>query len=92
MAYADFNLVRRWGRMLSDLAVSVQRQRTRRHVNDLPEHILKDIGWPGAYAERSGHPRIVDKTSTDTRSQCDARQNSPSQDLSRWPLNGSENC
>ncbi|TDQ33467.1 uncharacterized protein DUF1127 [Phyllobacterium brassicacearum] len=71
MAYLDFNVARRLGQLLSDLAVSVQRQRTRRYVNDLPEHILKDIGWPAACAERSGDPS--DRTNAGIwASACDA--------------------
>ncbi|MGH6859154.1 MAG: DUF1127 domain-containing protein [Phyllobacterium sp.] len=26
--------------------------RTERHLNALPDYLLKDIGWPDAYAER----------------------------------------
>jgi uncharacterized protein YjiS (DUF1127 family) len=59
MAHTDFNIVGRVSQLLSNLATFWREAHTNRHVNELPEHILKDIGWPDAYAEpcwRQGSP------------------------------------
>jgi uncharacterized protein YjiS (DUF1127 family) len=53
MAYADFDIVYGLRRLVSNLTSFWRNASTRRHVNELPEHILKDIGWPDAYAEQS---------------------------------------
>ena len=52
MAYIDFEMVRSVKRWFSDFAIHREELRTERHLNSLPEHLLKDIGWPDAYAER----------------------------------------
>ena len=52
MAYIDFDMVRSVRRWFSDFAIRREELRTERHLNSLPEHLLKDIGWPDAYAER----------------------------------------
>ncbi|ATU94708.1 DUF1127 domain-containing protein [Phyllobacterium zundukense] len=66
MAYFDFSIVRKLMRLISEVPTYWLAVRTRRHVNELPEHILKDIGWPDVYAERLG-PHGSTK-STDARS------------------------
>lgn len=53
MACADFDIVYGVRRLVSNLTSFWRNVRTRRHVNELPEHILKDLGWPDAYAEQS---------------------------------------
>ncbi len=52
MAYIDFNIVQSIMHWFSEFAIHRQELRTERHLNSLPEHLLKDIGWPDAYAER----------------------------------------
>lgn len=52
MAYVDFGIVHKVRRLLTDFAAYREELRTERHLNSLPEHVLKDIGWPDAYAER----------------------------------------
>ncbi|MEK1890912.1 MAG: hypothetical protein AAAB35_25770 [Phyllobacterium sp.] len=52
MTYVDFGIVQTVRRLLTDFAAYREELRTERHLNSLPEHVLKDIGWPDAYAER----------------------------------------
>ncbi|MDQ0997192.1 uncharacterized protein YjiS (DUF1127 family) [Phyllobacterium ifriqiyense] len=52
MAYLDFDIVQSVKHWFSEFAIHRQELRTERHLNSLPEHLLKDIGWPDAYAER----------------------------------------
>ncbi|MBZ9654514.1 DUF1127 domain-containing protein [Phyllobacterium lublinensis] len=52
MTYVDFGIVHTVRRLLTDFAAYREELRTERHLNSLPEHVLKDIGWPDAYAER----------------------------------------
>jgi uncharacterized protein YjiS (DUF1127 family) len=52
MTYVDFGIARTVKRLLSDFTAYREEMRTERHISTLPEHILKDIGWPDAYAER----------------------------------------
>ncbi|MEP7452326.1 hypothetical protein [Phyllobacterium sp. SB3] len=52
MAYIDFDIVRSVKRWFSEFAIRRAELRTERHLNSLPEYVLKDIGWPDAYAER----------------------------------------
>lgn len=52
MAYIDFDIVQSAKRWFSEFAIRRAELRTERHLNSLPEHLLKDIGWPDAYAER----------------------------------------
>ncbi|ATU90383.1 DUF1127 domain-containing protein [Phyllobacterium zundukense] len=52
MTYVDFNIINTVRRLLTDFAAYREELRTERHLNSLPEHVLKDIGWPDAYAER----------------------------------------
>lgn len=52
MANIDFDIVRSVKRWFSEFAIHRAELRTERHLNSLPEHVLKDIGWPDAYAER----------------------------------------
>jgi hypothetical protein len=59
MAYAELNLARGLSRIMANLMASIRRSRNKRYINDLPDHILKDIGWPDAYAERSGPPNAT---------------------------------
>lgn len=59
--------VRRVQRLFSDFAVFWQGMRMKRHINELPDYILKDIGWPDAYAKplvRHGSVRNTDAGST----------------------------
>lgn len=66
MAYGGINLVRGLSRIMADVAASIRRSRNKPCINDLPDHILKDIGWPDAYAERPGPPNATaaDKVGT----------------------------
>lgn len=52
MAYLDFDIVQSVKHWFSEFAIHRQELRTERHLNSLPEYLLKDIGWPDAYAER----------------------------------------
>lgn len=52
MAYIDFDILRNVQRWYSNFAAHRKELLTERHINQLPEHILRDIGWPDAYAER----------------------------------------
>ena len=38
-------------RLFSAFVGSWQRLHVKRHINELPDYILKDIGWPDAYAK-----------------------------------------
>jgi uncharacterized protein YjiS (DUF1127 family) len=39
-------------RLSGPLARRWRKARTHRHINELPDHILDDIGWPDAYMDR----------------------------------------
>jgi uncharacterized protein YjiS (DUF1127 family) len=52
MAKDLFGMFRTVARWYSDIAAYREELRTERHISELPEHLLKDIGWPDAYAER----------------------------------------
>ncbi|MHC1547627.1 DUF1127 domain-containing protein [Phyllobacterium sp. K27] len=52
MAYLDFDIVQSVKHWFSEFAIHQQELRAERHLNSLPEHLLKDIGWPDVYAER----------------------------------------
>jgi uncharacterized protein YjiS (DUF1127 family) len=39
-------------RLSGPLARRWRKARTHRHINELPEHILDDIGWPAAYMDQ----------------------------------------
>jgi uncharacterized protein YjiS (DUF1127 family) len=66
MAYLDFDIIRKVKRMVSDFSAHRREVRTERYLNSLPEHMLKDIGWPDAYAERLAHRAVgVEKEAND---------------------------
>lgn len=44
-------------RLSGPLARRWRKARTHRHINELPDHILDDIGWPAAYMEPAGQGR-----------------------------------
>src|SRR5262245_58976935 len=52
MHYIDFGIVQTVRRLLTDFATYREELRTERFLNTLPDHVLKDIGWPDAYAQR----------------------------------------
>ncbi len=52
MTYVDFGIVQTVRRLLTDFAAYREELRTERHLNALPEYLLKDIGWPDVYADR----------------------------------------
>jgi hypothetical protein len=39
-------------RLLRHFAIRWRVARMHRHINELPDHILDDIGWPEAYTDR----------------------------------------
>jgi uncharacterized protein YjiS (DUF1127 family) len=78
MTYVDFSIVRTVRRLLSDFTAYREEMRTEHHINTLPEHILKDIGWPDAYAERLAHRGSVKEMEAGTES--------ASSDLAPWQL------
>jgi uncharacterized protein YjiS (DUF1127 family) len=70
MANIDFDIVRSVKRWFSEFAIHRAELRTERHLNSLPEHVLKDIGWPDAYAERLANRnsmRVEDAGDYDSR-------------------------
>lgn len=81
MAYIDFEMVRSVKRWFSDFAVHREERRTERHLNSLPEHLLKDIGWPDAYAERLAQRSSMNVEDAGARGTSAARH--PSQ--ADWP-------
>ena len=63
MHYVDFSIVKTVRRLLTDFAAYREELRTERYLNTLPDYVLKDIGWPDAYAERlarRGSMKVVD--------------------------------
>lgn len=79
MTYVDFGIVHTVRRLLTDFAAYREELRTERHINSLPEHVLKDIGWPDAYAERLARRGSMKEEGAGTE---DA-----STDLAPWQLN-----
>ena len=59
MANIDFDIVHHVRRWFSEFAIHRAELRTERHLNSLPEYLLKDIGWPDAYAERLSRRNFV---------------------------------
>lgn len=49
MSFAVAARVQQWFRTVVVLRKTTG---TKKHVNDLPDHILRDIGWPDSYYER----------------------------------------
>ncbi|MBA8899187.1 DUF1127 domain-containing protein [Phyllobacterium sp. P30BS-XVII] len=45
--------------------------RTYRHINELPDHILADIGWPEAYFERRVKHAVMDEMCEPVIRSCD---------------------
>lgn len=52
MNMVDFGIVGTVRRLWSHYAHVRDEMRTERSVSALPDYLLKDIGWPDAYAER----------------------------------------
>jgi len=52
MNMVDFGIVGTVSRLWSRYAHLRDEMRTERSVGALPDYLLKDIGWPDAYAER----------------------------------------
>ncbi|QND54718.1 hypothetical protein HB779_24305 (plasmid) [Phyllobacterium sp. 628] len=52
MARWNSNNISKLTRLLSNIARRRRMARTEQHIKELPEYILRDIGWPDAYAER----------------------------------------
>ncbi|QND50690.1 hypothetical protein HB779_02780 [Phyllobacterium sp. 628] len=52
MNMVDYGIVETVKRLWTDFARTREEMRTERSINGLPEYLLKDIGWPDAYAER----------------------------------------
>ncbi|MBA8878171.1 DUF1127 domain-containing protein [Phyllobacterium myrsinacearum] len=52
MNTVDFGIVNTIRRLWTEFAHTREEMRTERSINGLPEYLLKDIGWPDAYAER----------------------------------------
>ncbi len=42
-------ILARWRSYRNDRRERAQYYRTAKAIRDLPPHIMKDIGWPGAY-------------------------------------------
>ena len=78
MTYVDFGIARTVRRLLSDFTAYREEMRTERHISTLPEHILKDIGWPDAYAERLARRGSMKEKEAGTES--------ASADLAPWQL------
>lgn len=78
MTYVDFGIVDTVRRLLTDFAAYREELRTERHLNSLPEHVLKDIGWPDAYAERLARRGSMKGTEAGTES--------ASADLAPWQI------
>ncbi|MDR6631490.1 hypothetical protein J2X72_000261 [Phyllobacterium sp. 1468] len=78
MTYVDFGITRTVRRLLSDFTAYREELRTERHISTLPEYILKDIGWPDAYAERLARRGSMKEKEAGT--------DSASSDLAPWQL------
>ncbi|MBB3236202.1 hypothetical protein FHS20_003080 [Phyllobacterium endophyticum] len=78
MTYVDFGIVRTFRRLFSEFVAYRDELRTERHINTLPDYVLKDIGWPDAYAERLSHRARVRKS--------EAGADSASSDLAPWQI------
>lgn len=52
MNMVDFGIIGTVRRLWSQYAHVRDEMRTERSVSNLPDYLLKDIGWPDAYAER----------------------------------------
>lgn len=78
MHYIDFGIVQTVRRLLTDFAAYREELRTERYLNALPDHVLKDIGWPDAYAERLARRGSMKEV--------DAGKDKASVDLAPWQL------
>jgi len=78
MTYVDFGIVHTVRRLLTDFAAYREELRTERHLNSLPEHVLKDIGWPDVYAERLARRGSMKETGAGTEG--------ASADLAPWQV------
>ncbi|UGX86072.1 DUF1127 domain-containing protein [Phyllobacterium meliloti] len=52
MNMIDFGIVDTVKRLWTGYTHTREEMRTERAINNLPDYLLKDIGWPDAYAER----------------------------------------
>ncbi|RZS88009.1 uncharacterized protein DUF1127 [Phyllobacterium myrsinacearum] len=57
-------------RLSGPLARRWRRARTHRHINELPDHILDDIGWPEAYKNRRVKDEVHPRVKIIARKQC----------------------